>query len=451
MKRTLLLSMLLCSLPLTATSPLTRGRVYFIRSASFSQVVVSPNYHRLLERSLKQAAGDPEMKAVILEINTPGGRLDSALTIKDLITGYVTAKKQPLIAFVNSHAISAGALVALSCRHLAMVEAGTIGDAAPVAQQDGKMVRLDEKAVSVVRGVFKALAEKYGRPARVLMAMADSDIVLTRAQDGIDKEKGKLLTLTAGECRTLGIADPVVPDLAALLRHHNLEGAEVIYLDYSDSDRILLFFTSPLVSGILLTLGIVGLFFEVKTPGWGVGGTVGLLCLAAFFTTQIMLNPSVWGAPVLFVIGVILLAIEIFIIPGFGLVGITGLLLIFGALLWALGMDNLRQSAAVLAASLVASALLIALLFKLVPKTRTFRKIVLLDSGKDYVRPTDHDNLSLQKGTRGTALTPLRPAGIIKVDEAKIDAVSEGDFINAGETVVIMSIDGMKVTVRKEN
>jgi len=441
-----LLSLILLTAPLAASG----GNVYFIRSASFSETLVSPSYTKLLERSFRKAYADPLMKAVILEIDTPGGRIDAALTIKDIILKYSGNDKRPLIAYVNTHAISAGALIALACPILVMDPAGTIGDAAPVMQKKGKLVRMGEKVVSPIRAVFKGLGEKYNRPPEVLMAMVDSDIVLTRKKHGIAKKKGKLLTLTAKTSLRLKVCNAIIPTKKLLLKRYTPEGATVIYMGYTDSDRILIFLTTPILSWLLLTLGIVGLIFEVKTPGWGVGGTIGILCIAVFFSTQLMLNPGTWVAPVLFLMGVALLLIEAFVIPGFGLVGIGGAILVIGSLLLALGVDNLRTSAAILAASMVSAAMLSALLFKLIPKTRTFRKIVLSDSSEGFKSPTDHDKSPGLLGKSGKVLTTLRPSGTIEIDGVKYDAVSDSTFIDAGRKIEVVTVKGMRVVVTRK-
>ena len=435
---------------MTLSGPLFAGtgRVYFIRSASFSETVVSPAYTRLLKRSFRKAYADPRMTAVVLEIDTPGGRIDAALTIKDIILKYATEDKRPLVAYINTHAISAGALIALACPKIFMDPAGTIGDAAPVTQSKGKMVRLGEKVVSPIRAVFKGLGEKYGRPPDVLMAMVDSDIVLQRVRHGIAKKKGKLLTLTAKNALRLKVCEGIVHGKAALIKKIAPGGASTIHLDYTDTDKILIFLTSPLLSWLLMTLGIVGLIFEVKTPGWGVGGTIGLLCLAAFFTSRVMLNPGSWVAPLLFLIGAVLLLIELFVIPGFGLVGLGGIMLMIGSLLMALGVEDLRSSATVLAASMISSALLTALLFKLVPRTRTFRKIVLSSSSQGYKSPTDHDDIPELTEKKGVALTNLRPSGTISINGTRYDALSSGSYVKKGKKIEVCAIQGMRLVVK---
>ena len=444
MKPLLLSALILLAAPLYAE----KGRVYFIRSASFSETVVSPAYTKLLERSFRKAYADHTMRAVVLEIDTPGGRIDAALTIKDIILKYASEDKRPLIAYINTHAISAGALIALACPKIIMDPTGTIGDAAPVIREKGKMVRLGEKVVSPIRAVFKGLGEKYGRPSKILMAMVDSDIILTRKKHGIRKGKGKLLTLTARTALRLGVCNGIVSGKKELLKKYTPPGCTLVHMDYSDTDRILIFLTTPLLSWLLMTLGIVGLIFEVKTPGWGVGGTVGLLCIAAFFATRVMLNPGSWVAPLLFTIGAVLLLIELFVIPGFGLVGLGGIILMIGSLLMALGIDNLRSSATILAASMISSALLTALLFKLVPRTRVFRKIILADSSEGYKSPTDHDNIPDLTGKPGRAVSNLRPSGTIEINGTRYDAVSDGSFIKAGSKIIVTAVEGMRLIVR---
>ncbi|MCK5267688.1 MAG: nodulation protein NfeD [Spirochaetes bacterium] len=439
------LMLIIISLPVNSFGKSHTGNIYIIESHTFTASRVDQAYLKYIKRSIKTAENDPEAKAVILKINTPGGMVVSAIDVKDVILNC----RLPFYAFIKNQAISAGALIALSAKNIIMAEGSVIGDAAPVYIKKGKTVRAGEKQVSAIRAIFKTLAERSNRPVKIAKKMVDSDIVLTRRADGIDKAKGKLLTLTTKEAIRLKIADNVCNSINELLITYNLEKYKIVKLDFSITDELVSFFTHPIITSILLTLGMLGLIFEIRTPSWGVGGTVGILCLALFFLSQILGGHSNWGAPVLFIIGLILIVVEVFIIPGFGIVGFAGISAIVFSFIWAMGISNLKHAGMVVAASIIASFLLSILMFKIFPKTKSYSKMVLTNDESDFKSPTDHSGMSDLAGKTGTAVSLLRPAGIIEIDGKRINAVSDGSFIKSGSKITVLKAEGMRLIVKK--
>ncbi len=439
------LMLIIISLPVNSFGKSHTGNIYIIESHTFTASRVDQAYLKYIKRSIKTAENDPEAKAVILKINTPGGMVVSAIDVKDVILNC----RLPFYAFIKNQAISAGALIALSAKNIIMAEGSVIGDAAPVYIKKGKTVRAGEKQVSAIRAIFKTLAERSNRPVKIAKKMVDSDIVLTRRADGIDKAKGKLLTLTTKEAIRLKIADNVCNSINELLITYNLEKYKIVKLDFSITDELVSFFTHPIITSILLTLGMLGLIFEIRTPSWGVGGTVGILCLALFFLSQILGGHSNWGAPVLFIIGLILIVVEVFIIPGFGIVGFAGISAIVFSFIWAMGISNLKHAGMVVAASIIASFLLSILMFKIFPKTKSYSKMVLTNDESDFKSPTEHSGMSDLEGKTGTAVSLLRPAGIIEIDGKRINAVSDGSFIKSGSKITVLKAEGMRLIVKK--
>lgn len=424
------------------------GSVYVIESRSFAEVTVNIAYTVMVERTLQEADNDPDCRAVIMIIDTPGGRVDAALKIKDSIL----SSKVPVYAMIDTHAISAGAIIALAADKIYIKPGGVIGDAAPVYAKGGEMKRAGEKAVSALRGVITSLAEKNNRPTRIAAAMVDDSIVLTRARDGITKPAGKLLTLTAKQAVRLKIADMSVKSVSEVLAANKLSGTTIKKRDFTGGDRVISFLTSSVMTTLLLTIGMMGMIFEVKTPGWGVGGTIGVLSLGLFFVSQILMRHSSWGTPVLFLVGTALLLIEIFIVPGFGLVGTAGIGAIVFSFLMAMGINNISYGLRILSLSLLFTALLTALLFKLIPRTRTFSKIVLSSDGQLYKSPTDHDRpeqIVDLIGMQGVSLSTLRPAGTVDLQGERYDAVSNGGFIESGKKITVVKIDGARLIVKE--
>jgi membrane-bound serine protease (ClpP class) len=396
-----------------------------------------------IERIVKEAT-EAEAKALILEINTFGGRLDAATQIKDILLN--TDLKT--IAFINKRAISAGALISLSCKEILMVPGSTIG-AATVVDQSGQ--KASEKVISYFRAEMGATAEKNGRNRLIAEGMVDEDIEI----EGLSS-KGKLITLTADDALKWKIADYIVSNLDSLLEKTALKGERIIYSRINWAERVVRFFTDPLVSSLLISLGLLGLFFEIKSPGWGVPGTLGLLFLALFFGSHYIVNLANLVEIILFICGVGLLLLEIFVIPGFGVAGIGGIILMMAGLYLSLigqlkqvSASDLSSAAGYLSLSFIITFTGVIFLIKLFPKTSIWKRISLQDSqDKDegYIASRDY---SLYLGKTGVAISPLRPAGIGLFTGERLDVVSDGDFIEKDKSIEIIRIDGYRLIVRE--
>jgi membrane-bound serine protease (ClpP class) len=397
-----------------------------------------------IERILKEAE-EAKATAIILEINTFGGRLDAATQIKDIILN--TDIKT--IAFINKRAISAGALISLSCNQIGMVPGSSMGAATVV---DGSGQKASEKVISYFRAEMGATAEKNGRNRHIAEGMVDEDIEIENLS-----ETGKLITLTAEDAIEWIMADFIVDDFFALLDSTNLKDETVIYSKINWAEKVVRFFTDPMVSSLLISLGLLGLFFEIKSPGWGVPGTLGLLFLALFFGSHYIVNLANIIEIILFLIGVGLLLLEIFVIPGFGIAGIGGIVLMMtGLFLSLVGRlkhvtgDELSSAAGYLSLSFIITFSGILVLIKLFPKTTIWRRISLGDSqvrDQGYVASRDY---SSYLGMEGIALSPLRPAGIGEIEGERLDVVSDGDFIDKESPIIVTKIDGYRLVVREK-
>ncbi|MGW8268664.1 MAG: NfeD family protein, partial [Longimicrobiales bacterium] len=263
-----------------------------------------------VERSIREAQ-QAGAAAVILELETPGGRVDAA----ERIANAIGDSEIPVYAFINRHAYSAGALIALATEGIYMRPGSVMGAATPVV---GSGEKAPEKIVSAMRSQMRALAEARGLDPDVAEAMVDEDIAI----DGV-VEAGKLLTLTTSEAVDLGYAREV-EDWDALLQALDLSSAPVQAMGVNWAERIVRFLSNPLVAPFLLSLGFLGLIAEIKSPGLGLAGLAGLLSLSLFFGSHMILGLAGIEDLILFGVGVVLIGVEIFIIPGFGLFGILG-------------------------------------------------------------------------------------------------------------------------------
>lgn len=433
----------LTALALVAGAQAQRPVVYVVPIDGIIDLGLAPFVERVLAEA--ETAG---ARAVVLEINTFGGRVDAAVLIRDALL----RAKVPTVAFVNKRAISAGALISLAAERIVVADGATIGAATPVQMgaPGAPAQPVAEKTVSYMRKEFRATAESRKRPPLLAEAMVDADVVVKGLVD-----KGKLLTLTATEALRHGVADFRADTLEALLRHLKLEGAEVRRARPTWGELVVRFLTHPVVGSLLMTVGILGVLVELRTPGFGVPGAVGLASLVLFFWGHWIVRLVGWEELLLVGFGTILLLIELFVTPGFGLPGVVGLV----ALVAALGLSLLSAGAtwtAILAAvGRVAIAMLLAVAgalaaLQLLPRLPVGRRLILtteLATLVGYGSAPEGDRQWL--GKRGTATSPLRPAGIAEFEGERVDVVSEGEFIEPGQPLEVTRIDGNRIVVRR--
>ena len=398
-----------------------------------------------VERVLKEA-GEAKAAALILDINTFGGRVDAAVAIRDALLN----SPMHTVAFVNKRAISAGALISLAARTIAMGDGATIGAATPVQMgQGGESQPTSEKSVSYVRKEFRATAEARGRPPEVAEAMVDPDVEIPGLV-----AKGKLLTLTTAEALQHKAANFRADTLEEVVRQLDLAGAEIRRPTPNWAELVVRFLTHPVLSSALMTIGIIGIIVELRTPGFGIPGAIGIASLAAFFWGHWLVRLAGWEEILLILVGVILLALELFVIPGFGVAGVLGAVALLAGLGLSLVGAGATREVLLTAAARVVFSLLLALvaslvLFRLLPSLPATRRVVLatgLPPGGGW-EPGVVSHRPLP-GAHGRAVSPLRPAGIADIAGERIDVVSEGDYINAAEPLEVIRVEGNRVVVR---
>lgn len=416
--------------------------VYVVPIAGIIDLGLAPFIARVL-----QEAAEARAAAVVLDINTFGGRVDAAVQIRDaLLTAPVRT-----IAFVNKRAISAGALIALSAEQIAMAGGGTIGAATPVqmGQPGAGAQPVEEKTVSYVRKEFRATAESRKRPPLLAEAMVDADVSIP---DII--EKGKLLTLTTDEALQHGLADFRADTLEGALEQAGLGGAELRRVSPNWAENVVRFLTHPIVSSLLITIGMLGIIIELRTPGFGIPGGLGIASLGLFFWGHWLVQLAGWEEVLLAAGGLVLLALEIFVIPGFGIAGALGILALLAGLIMSVTGGGATAQFILAASGRVVFSLLFALLASLVllrflPRLPIARRLVLqtgLGTGQEYGSAPESDRRWL--GKHGRAASPLRPAGIAEIDGERVDVVSDGELIEAGESIEVTRVDGNRIVVR---
>jgi membrane-bound serine protease (ClpP class) len=268
-------------------------------------------------------------------------------------------------------------------------------------------------------------------------------------------EKGKLLTLTTAEALAHRVADARADDLQALLANLGLQTAEVRHAAPNWAERLVRALTHPVLSSILMTLGIVGIIAEIRTPGFGVPGLVGLTSLALFLWGHWLVRLAGWEEVLLIVVGLLLLALEIFLVPGFGIAGIVGIAALGGGLtLSVIGagatVETVVRAAGRVALSMIAAVAGSLLLLRLLPRLPYARRLVLetgLDTSAGYSSAPASDRRWV--GRQGIAAGPLRPAGIAVIDGERVDVVSQGDYLDAGTPIEVVTVEGNRIVVRR--
>jgi membrane-bound serine protease (ClpP class) len=394
-----------------------------------------------IARSIREAER-ANARAVILDMDTPGGRVDAAEQIVDAIH----ESRVPVYTLVNPRAFSAGALIALATDSIFMRTGAVIGAATPVSGQTGE--RLPEKYVSAMRAEFRALAEEHGIDPRIAEGMVDEQVEIP----GI-KPRGQLLTLSTQEAVRLGVARAEVADWDALLATLGIRGAEVVATRVNWAEALVRFLSNPLVASLLMSLGMIGLVVELKTPHFGMAGLAGLTCLALFFGSHWLVGLAGWVEILLILAGLALIVIEIFFIPGFGLPGIVGM----GALGVGFFLSlvsarpttaDLWQAAAGVGIGLLIFGSVLVAFLRHLPASRRFAGILHQQgtpSAAGFVSAPTREDLV---GKSGVAASELRPVGVAEIGGERVDVTTEGDFVRAGTAITVVRAEPMRIVVR---
>jgi membrane-bound serine protease (ClpP class) len=280
--------------------------------------------------------------------------------------------------------------------------------------------------------------------------MVDADIAI----EGLI-EKGKLLTLTTSQALEHKVAELGADTVAAALEAAGVRGAEVRHARQTWAETFVRFLTHPVVSSLLMTLGLLGLFVEIRTPGFAVPGTVGLVALGLVFWGHWIVQLAGWEELLLVSIGSLLIALELFVIPGLSVAGLAGIVALVAGLGMTLVGAGATVSVIISALGRVALSILLAMagalaLFRVLPSLPFGRRLVLetgMDADRGYVSAPDSDRQWL--GRTGTALSPLRPAGIADIEGARVDVVSDGGFIDAGTAIEVTHVGGNRIVVQR--
>tara|TARA_B100000579_G_scaffold65526_1_gene48735 strand:- start:3975 stop:5321 length:1347 start_codon:yes stop_codon:yes gene_type:complete len=433
-------------------SVLYSDTVYRIPIEGTIDLGLPPFINRML-----QEAKSMDAEVIVFDINTFGGRVDAATQIKDAILG-VDIKT---VAFVNRRAISAGALITLSCEQVYMAGGGLIG-AATAVDMSGK--KGSEKVISFMREEMASTAEKRGRSKDIARGMVDEELAFTHLVingdsvlvDDIEGQKeGKLISLTTDQAIKYGIADGSAETIDALLDSLGYSTAELIETSENWSEKIVRFLTDPVVASLLTTFGFLGILFELQSPGWGIPGFVGLACLILSLSVSYIAELATMSDMLFVFAGLGLILLEMLVIPGFGIVGLGGIgFMLYGLYLLLLpdvpvGEEIMEQAMDGFIIGLIGAAIGLVLLIRLMMKTKFWDQLTSPDIQKKEDGYSNTQGWETLDGLTGVADTDLHPSGWVKIGEQRVFVVSEGGFIDQGKEITVLSVDGNRVLVRE--
>lgn len=424
---------------------------------------ISPPLLLFLRRAVK-AAESAGAGAIVIEMNTYGGRLDTAADI----TGVLNRTTIPTYTFINTNAGSAGSLIALATRYIYMSPVSAIGAAAPVLSTGADLPATEkEKTLSYWSALVRSSSTRNGHNPDIGEAFMNKEKEV-KIGDRIVHPKGSLLTLNAQEAteRIDGkplLAEAIADSVADLVKKAGLKG-NIVNVEPSGFERLAFWITA--LAPLLLVLGIICAYLEFKMPGVSMPGIIAAICFALFFAGHYLAGLAGWEVVALFVLGLVLVLVEIlFFAHSTIVIGVVGVFLMLGALLWAMidrypgetffpTGDMLAIPVRNLAITLVAAVALIMVLARYLPQTNLYRRFALMTTNPPGPSlagvPREFATaLDVTPGMQGTAQTTLRPSGKARFAEHVIDVVTEGEFIAADTPITVIQKDGMRVVVKQ--
>ena len=357
------------------------------------QDVIDLGIPSLVSRAISLAESN-NADMIIFDIDTFGGRVDAATQIKDSIS----STNIETIAFINRRAISAGSLISLSCDKIYMTDGATIG-ATSVVDMSG--TKVSEKSQSYMREEMAATAEKSGKNPNIARGMVDEELSFEylvvdgdslKVDDIEGRKEGKLITLTTELALKYGIADGKGETIEELLSSLEIDEYDIIKVDENWSENVVRILTNPTVSSLLTTFGTIGVISELYSAGWGIGGTIGIICLTlalgAGYLTQLASSTDI----LIILLGIILLLVEAVALPGFGIFGITGIIILFYGFYLLLipdipvGPEIYSEALDGFSWAIVVGIFGIIFILRLIGKSAFFQKLVSSDTNKTTLK-----------------------------------------------------------------
>ncbi len=453
--------------------------------------MITPLSGALLKRRFEEAK-QSGADIIVLDIDSPGGYVSTTL---ELVSMLEAERDVETVAYIQREAISGAAILSLAADKIVMAPTSLIGDAGMITMGDDAAFRYaPEKERSYLAQRLRTIAENTGRPPSLAEAMVDKDLSVFQAThstngtiayfserewkgraDQADWIKGvpvhesgnnTFFTVKGERAVELGVADVIVKQPESLAAAIGAQGA-IPKIKGNWTDTLILVLNQPLITALLLTIGLVALVIEVSTAGLGISGLISIFCFGLFFWSRFLGGTSGWFEVILFLIGLIFLALELFVLPGFGVAGISGIALVIFSLVMAsrrvIMPESVRDAQALTTEVFTVLASLIAFFFVMVFLSHYLGRLPLLSRLALSPEPVDgsamaaslagggsgmQDAAELEVGQQGVTQGPLRPAGRVQFGEQFFDVVSDGEFVDSGTTVKIIAKQGHRIVVR---
>jgi membrane-bound serine protease (ClpP class) len=409
--------------------------------------VIDPRMNRYTELSFDHA-DETEADIVIIEMDTYGGAVNDADDIRTRILEY----SKPVWVFINKDAASAGALISIACDSIYMAKGSSIG-AATVVTQDGSAA--PDKYQSYMRSIMRSTAEAKGRDPRIAEAMVDEDLEV----DSISVA-GEVITFSTSEAIKYGFCEAEVSSIEEILERNGVEDYTIDRFELTMAEKIIRFFLNPIISGLLILIIIGGIYFELQTPGVGFPIMAAIIAVILYFTPYYLNGLAANWEIILFIIGVLLILLEIFVIPGFGIAGFSGIVLTIGSLILVMLNNDvfdfsfvrdgeILTAAVTILAGLLGSMVLMFFGGVRLTNTKLFKRIALETVQQRSEGYTSNFKTESFIGKTGTAYTVLRPSGKVMIEGNLFDAYTRGDYIQKEDEVVVIGEEGTSLKVKK--
>lgn len=423
----------------------TSKKVYFFEIDD----VISKPAKKKTDMAIKDAE---EIKAdiILLRLNTFGGELDAADQIRTLLM----KSKIPVYVFIDVNAASAGALISIACDSIYMAPGASIG-AASVVNETGEI--MPDKYQSYMRSLMRSTAEKNGRDPDIAQAMVDPDVYIENIIDS-----GKVLTFTTSEAIQNGFCEAQVNTKEGALEAAGITGYTIVEQKLSWIDKMIMFLIKPAISGLLIMLIVGGIYFELQSPGIGFPLIIAIAAALLFFAPHYLGGLAQHWEILIFIVGLILLVVEIFVIPGFGIFGILGIILIVASLVLAMifninfdfsltsSITIFQKIAIVLASLTVGFGISIWLGKKLILADTRYGTIALkTEMTKETGYLSQGEGLFHLIGKQGVTTTLLRPSGKIEIENVSYDAICEFGHIEKDTKIEVVKFENSQLTVKK--
>ena len=411
---------------------------------------IDPRMNHFVELALEEAERQ-NSDVVIIEMDTYGGAVNDADDIRTMVLEF----ERPIYVFINKDAASAGALISIACDSIYMAPGSSIG-AATVVTADGQAA--PDKYQSYMRSMMRSTAEANGRDPKIAEAMVDETIEV----DSISTE-GKVLTFSTSEAIKYGFCEGQVKNIEELLAQVGIEEYEIFNYRLDSANKVISFFLNPFISGLLILVILGGIYFELQTPGVGFPLLAALIALVLYFIPYYLNGLAENWEIALFFVGLALIGLEVFVIPGFGVAGVLGITFTLSSLVLVMlnndvfdfsfvEADRIFMAVATTLAGLMGSFILIFVGGVRLADSAVFKRVAL----QDVQDTTEGFNAaSFRKesmlGKKGKTYTNLRPSGKVMIDDNVYDAFTRGDYIPKDVEVEVISEEGTSLKVKEVN